>query len=128
VSWTWQSVSSTAPSCRRKRGAGGGPTKRGKDCKIMSVADRDGLPLAIHIGAASPAEVGLVEPVLERHFVDDFPERLIGDKAYDSDPLGQRLAEQGVQMIAPHRRNGVRPKTQDDDRCGVTVAAGRWSV
>jgi transposase len=38
---------------------------------------------------------------------------LIGDRAYDSDPLDQRLAQDGIEMIAPHRRNRTRPKTQD---------------
>ena len=39
------------------------------------------------------------------------PERLIGDKAYDSDGLDQALANQGIKMIAPNRRG--RKKTQD---------------
>jgi transposase len=41
------------------------------------------------------------------------PEHLIGDKAYDSDPLDARLAEQGIELIAPHHANRTRPKTQD---------------
>jgi len=41
------------------------------------------------------------------------PERLIGDKAYDSDELDATLAQRGIQMIAPHRSNRVRAKTQD---------------
>ena len=41
------------------------------------------------------------------------PEHLIGDKAYDSDPLDARLAEQGIELIAPHRANRTRLKTQD---------------
>ena len=45
--------------------------------------------------------------------VDARPEHLIGDKAYDSDPLDARLAEQGIELIAPHRANRQKPKTQD---------------
>ena len=41
------------------------------------------------------------------------PEHLIGDKAYDSDPLDARLAEQGIELIAPHRANRKKPKTPD---------------
>jgi hypothetical protein len=41
------------------------------------------------------------------------PERLIGDRAYDADPLDAALATLGIEMIAPHRRGRVRPKTQD---------------
>jgi transposase len=41
------------------------------------------------------------------------PERLIGDRAYEADPLDVALAELGVEMIAPHRRARKRPKAQD---------------
>ena len=41
------------------------------------------------------------------------PQRLIGDRAYDADGLDRALATLGVEMIAPHRRNRKRPKTQD---------------
>ena len=38
---------------------------------------------------------------------------MIGDKAYDSDPLDTQLATQGIEMIAPHRRGRTKTKTQD---------------
>jgi transposase len=79
----------------------------------MAVADRAGLPLAIHVASASPAEVTLVEPLLAACFTDQLPRRLIGDRAYDSDPLDSELAAWGVELIAPHRRNRSRPQTQD---------------
>ena len=41
------------------------------------------------------------------------PQRMIGDKAYDSDPLRKRLHRRGIELIAPHKRNRVRPPTQD---------------
>jgi len=42
------------------------------------------------------------------------PAKLIGDKAYDSDPLDQRLAtEWGIELVAPHRASRKRPPTQD---------------
>ena len=50
---------------------------------------------------------------MEARFTAAPPERLIGDKAYDSDPLDAKLAAQGVEMIAPHRRGRKRPSTQD---------------
>jgi len=54
-----------------------------------------------------------VEDVLAASFIDKLPARLIGDKAYDSDPLDQKLAaEYGIEMIAPNRRKRKR-KTQD---------------
>ena len=89
-----------------------GPTKRGKGTKLMAVADSHGLPIAIDLASASPAEVKLVHATIDARFVDDIPERLIGDKAYDSDPLAETLAEIGIELIAPHRRNR-KVKTQD---------------
>ena len=89
-----------------------GPTKRGKGSKLMAVADRHGLPLAVDVASASPAEVRLVISTLEARFIPELPERLIGDKAYDSDPLATKLAEGDIELIAPHRRNR-KVKTQD---------------
>lgn len=43
--------------------------------------------------------------------MDAQPERLIGDKAYDSDALDEKLSERGIEMIAPNRSN--RKKSQD---------------
>jgi len=90
-----------------------GKTKRGKGTKLMAVADGAGFPIALSVGSASPHEVRLVEETLEKRLVEEMPERLIGDRAYDSDPLDERLAEQGVLLIAPHKRNRKKPKTQD---------------
>ncbi len=78
----------------------------------MGLADGHGLPLALRAESASPAEVKLVEATLEERVVPEVPERLIGDKAYDSDRLDERLMENyGTEMIAPNRGN--RAPTQD---------------
>ena len=90
-----------------------GKTKRGKGTKLMAVADRAGLPLAIHTSSASPHEVTLVTATLAARLVAALPKRLIGDRAYDSDPLYAALGAQGIEMIAPHRRNRQQAKTQD---------------
>jgi transposase len=79
----------------------------------MAITDGSSLPIAIHIGSARPHEVTRVDEVLDSCFVDAQPEHVIGDKAYDSDPLDQRLAQDGIEMIAPHRRNRTRSKNQD---------------
>jgi len=50
---------------------------------------------------------------LEDRLLDEKPERLIGDRAYDSDPLDEKLAAQGILLIAPHKSNRQKPKTQD---------------
>ena len=98
----------------KKRGDGVGKTKKGKGTKIMGLTDAFGLPIAIDATSASPHEVTLVDDTLDACFLENVPEKIIGDKAYDSDKLDKRLAEErGVEMIAPHRGNRRKPKTQD---------------
>jgi transposase len=99
-----------------KRGGCVGATKRGKGTNLLArqpMADRFGLPLAACAAAAAPHAGTLVAPPLDARFVAEMPQRLIGDRAYDADPLDTALAVLGIAMIAPHRRNRTRPKTQD---------------
>ena len=105
-----------------KRGCGVGKTKRGKGTKWMVVVDGAGVPLGNYLHSASPAEVKLAETTLasirvgRRHRAGrprQKPLRVIADKAYDSDPLRKRLQRRGIQLICPHKRNRVRPATQD---------------
>jgi transposase len=57
--------------------------------------------------------VKLVEKTMEERFVADVPERLIGDKAYDSDRLDEQLLnDYGTEMISPNKSNRKIP-TQD---------------
>jgi transposase len=103
-----------------------GKTKRGKGTKLMVLADRSGLPLSVHVASASPHEVTLIEATLAAKFVDEEPKRLIGDRAYDSDPLNAALEERGIELIAPHRRNRKKPKTQDGRK--LRRYKKRWKV
>jgi IS5 family transposase len=96
-----------------------GKTKRGKGSKIIAVADRAGLPLTVCVTSASPHEVTLVGPTPEQRLIPDQPQRLIGDRAYDSDPFDKRLAEVGIEMIALHCHNRRKPRSQDGRKlCG----------
>ncbi len=103
-----------------------GKTKRGKGTKVMAMADRHGLPLAIHIASASPHEVTLVEATLASRFVLEAPQRLIGDRAYDSDPLDEFLRTQGIELIAPHKSNRVKRPTQDGRK--LRRYRRRWKI
>ena len=51
-----------------------GATKRGKGTKLMAVADRFGLPLAVCTASASPHEVTLVAPTLDSRFLKELPQ------------------------------------------------------
>jgi transposase len=82
----------------------------------MAIVDSHGLPVSVCIESASPHEVTLVEKTLQHLFVKAKPQRLIGDKAYDSDGLDKNLRDnKNIEMIAPHRmvRNRKNEPTQD---------------
>ena len=93
----------------------------------MAIADRTGLPIACGIASASPHEVTLVEETIDNGFLEHAPDRLVGDRAYDSDPLDARLAqERGIELISPHRPNRKRATTQDGRALRRYVR--RWKV
>ncbi len=103
-----------------------GKTKRGKGTKLMAIADGASLPLAVHAASASPHEVTLVGETLSERFVEECPSKLVGDRAYDSDPLDAQLEAEGIEMIAPHRRNRKKAKTQDGRK--LRRYKRRWKV
>jgi transposase len=103
-----------------------GKTKRGKGVKIMGIVDRHGLPLAVSTHAANHHEVTLVQLSFEFYMIEAKPENLIGDRAYDSDKLDDELRKDGIEMIAPHRSNRTRRKTQDGRR--LRRSQRRWIV
>jgi transposase len=93
----------------------------------MAIADRSGLPVAACIESASPHEVKLVDKTLDASFLPVDPDCLIGDMAYDSDPLDAQLREErGIELIAPHRSNRKRAKTQDGRSLRRYVR--RWKI
>jgi len=98
-----------------------------KSPKILAIADASGLPIAAHVESASPHEVKLVEATIDSGFTKYAPDKIIGDKAYDSDKLDQTLSEErGIEMISPHRHGRVKPKTQDGRR--LRRYERRWLV
>lgn len=111
---------------RQKVGSEAGETKRDKGAKLMAAADCAGLPVAVSVGSAAPHKATLVETALEARFVEERPERLVGDKEYDSDPLDERPAAQGIQMMAPHRKN--RQKSAAQDGHPLRRSKRRWKV
>ena len=67
----------------------------------MAIVEGEGLPMALRVSRANPHEVKLVETTLEGCLTSTCPERLMGEGAYDRDELDKRLAEKGIEMIAP---------------------------
>ena len=107
-------------------GAEIGPTKRGKGMKIMAIVDRHGLPLSVSTHAANHHEVRLVQLCFDFYMIEAKPGTLIGDRAYDSDPLDDELRKDGIEMVAPHRSNRRKRATQDGRR--LRRYARRWLV
>ena len=111
----------------KKRGLGVGPTKRGKGTKITAIATGHSLPLAVSVQAASPHESQLVEEALGNSFLNELPAKLIGDKAYDSDPLDRVLWNTGgvhtVELYARVRR-AVQAEGRSERAGGAAVRAG----
>ena len=106
-------------------GDGIGSTKVGKGVKIMILVDAGGLPVAIDTAPANQHETKLVQRLFDFVLPRAKVERVIGDKAYDSDPLDAVLKEQGVELIAAHRANR-RKRTQDGRP--LRRMARRWTV
>jgi len=117
-----------------KRGLCVGETKRGNGTKRMVVVDGQGIPLGAYLDSASPHEVTLIEKTLEQVAVPRTgrgrprknPRTLIYDLAADSQPLRDRLARRGIELICPHRANRIKPPQQDGRR--LRRYRRRWCV
>lgn len=91
----------------------------------MVIVEKHGYPAGLHISSASPAEIKLVEKTIAALTVPKQPVCLIGDKAYDSDPMDKQLEEKyGIKLISPNRRN--RQKSQDGR--SLRKYKRRWKV
>src|SRR5580704_12143739 len=104
----------------QKRGSAVGKTKRGKGTKWMVLVDGGGLPLGVRLESASPGEATLAEATLAEVKVPrpkgrprQKPKRVIDDRAYDSDPLRERLAKRGIDLIVPYRKNSKLRRYED---------------
>jgi len=102
----------------------GGKTKWGRATKLMAVADGCSLPLAVHTAVwlrrmKSPLSQKLSLRPLPPHL----PEKEIGDKADDNDPLDVALARQDIERLAPYRETEKSPRPKRTDPCGVTPDA-----
>ena len=85
--------------------------------KLEVVTDARGIPLGTVVAAADRAETDLIEDA-----IDDIPVPLpvevpvVADRGYDSDPLRDRLQEQRITLISPHRKNRTKPPRNDGRR------------
>ena len=93
----------------------------------MALVDAGGLPISIGVYSAQPHEVTLAFDMVQNCLCEELPERVIGDKAYDSDGLDEEFADCGIEMIAPHRRSRKPENTTQDGR-PLRRYKRRWKV
>lgn len=79
----------------------------------MAIVDADYRPLAAIATSANPHELTLLDQVLEDIQEEIKLKRIIGDRAYNSDHDDEYLQQKGIELIADHKKNRQRPKTQD---------------
>jgi len=99
----------------------------------MVVVDGKGIPLGVRIVSATPAEVTLAEETLStirvprpgRGRPKQKPKRVIADKGYFSAPLRDRLAERGIELIVPPKKNRL-PVTADGRK--LRRYRKRWKI
>ena len=104
-----------------------GLTKAGKGVTIMVLVDARGLPVAVDTASASPHESKLVQNLFEFMLSTDTPQRVIGNKAYDSDRLDDQMASQGMDLIAPDRSSRRQENKTRDGRY-LRRHTRRWTV
>lgn len=93
----------------------------------MALVDANGMPIGVRVCTAGNHEVTQAEDTVLQCWTENLPERTIADRAFDSDKLDASLAEFGVEVIAPHRRNRKKEnKTQDGRK--LRRYKRRWKV
>ncbi len=81
-----------------------GKTRKGKGTKCMVLVDGQGVPLGVHLSAATPAESSLALQTLDARVTKRQPDRIIADRGYDARHLWEAMKARGIDLIAPHLR------------------------
>jgi transposase len=84
--------------------------------KLEVVVERHGIPLAAETDAAGVSETVLGPAVLAAIPATvsvPWGVPVLADRAYDSDPLRERLDLDGFTLVSPHRKNRTKPPTND---------------
>lgn len=94
---------------------------------VVTVTDRNGVPLGFAADGADVHEVNLAEPaVAEVRVRAAWGTPLLADRGYDSDALRDALLGRGFRLLARHRSNRVRTRRNDGRR--LRRLRRRWRV
>jgi IS5 family transposase len=95
--------------------------------KLELAVDARGRPLAIVAAPADEAETRLADPVIAAVAGELPPGAVVlADRGYDSDDLRGRLRRRGLRLLAAHRRNRTRSRSNDGRR--LRRLRRRWVV
>ncbi len=83
-----------------------GRSRGGRNTKIHALADAKGRLIAILLTGGEAHDCPVAERLIRRV---KSPERLLGDKAYDSAELREDLNERGTKPVIPNRCNRKQP-------------------
>ncbi|GBR07686.1 transposase [Acetobacter oeni LMG 21952] len=83
-----------------------GRSRGGLTTKMHAVVDAAGKAVALSLTPGQRADITEAEPLLDE--VD--PEAFIADKAYDADPLIDKLEEREIAPVIPSKRNRRNPR------------------
>lgn len=76
------------------------------------MVDEDSRPIAFQPASANSAESTITRDLIGK--LDDLPEVVVADKAYDSDPLRDAFAERESKLLSPHRAKRKKPPRDQD--------------
>lgn len=83
-------------------------------------------PFSLVVADGGRAECKLVHTTLQSRFALKGALRIVGDKAYDNDPMDRELRKHDIELIAPHRNGRISKKTQDGR--SLRLYKQRWRV
>ena len=83
-----------------------GRSRGGRNTKIHALADAKGRLIAILLTCGEAHDCPVAERLINRV---EAAERLLGDRAYDSAELREKLDERGIKPVIPNRCNRLRP-------------------
>src|SRR3979490_2837540 len=100
---------SIAPEHEKKRRTSDRPIPRRTDTKIHALVDALGNPVKLMLTPGQAHDLACAEQLIDG--VD--PGALLGDKAYDADPLADTLTQRGITPVIPPKANRKSPRHCD---------------
>ncbi|NHO33981.1 transposase [Acetobacter sp. LMG 1636] len=83
-----------------------GRSRGGLTTKIQAIADASGKAMGPSLTPGQRADISEAEPLPD----EIGPKAFIADRAYDADPLIEKLKEQQIAVVIPSRRNCRNPR------------------